>query len=80
MSIESKDNLLYLSNRFHLQITHFAYGTYPAADGMFTALSVNRLLFCLGSSDNEESYVEDADCHYAMQSGHFYFVYTFRSI
>ena len=74
MPIKSKDNLLYLSNRFHLQITHFAYGTYPAADGTFAALSVNRLLFCLGSSDNEESYVEDADCHYAMQSGHFYFI------
>ena len=70
----TKNNLLHLSNSFHLQITHFACGTYPAADGTFAALPVNRLLFCLGSSDDEESYVENADSHYTMQYGHIYFI------
>ncbi|MBQ8756389.1 MAG: helix-turn-helix transcriptional regulator [Lentisphaeria bacterium] len=74
MSIENKDHFLHLSNRLHLQITHFAYGIYPAADGTFSSLPVNRLLFCLGSTDNEESYVADAEHHFSMQSGHFYFI------
>ena len=74
MSMESKDHFLHLSNRFHLQITHFAYGTFPSANGVPAAIPVNRLLFCLGSTDHEESYVKDENCYYPMQSGHFYFI------
>ena len=74
MSIASKDHSLHLSNRFHLQITHFAYGTYPSANGVPAAIPVNRLLFCLGSTDNGESYVKDENCYYPLQPGHFYFI------
>ncbi len=74
MSIASKDHSLHLSNRFHLQITHFAYGTYPSANGVPAAIPVNRLLFCLGSTDHEESYVKDENYYYPMQPGHFYFI------
>ena len=70
MSIASKDHSLHLSNRFHLQITHFAYGTFPSANGVPAAIPVNRLLFCLGSTDHEESYVKDENCYYPMQPGH----------
>lgn len=74
MSISNKNSSLQIANRFHLHLYHFARGTFPLANGVPAMLLVNRCLIPLNSSDTEESYIEDNNCHFTLRPGCAYFI------
>ncbi len=78
MSVVHRNKSLLITNRFHLQLYHYARGTYPAADGSVTTMLVNRCLIPLGSTDAEESYVSDENHYYPMRPGCAYFIPAFH--
>lgn len=74
MSVINHDNIQELANRLHLQLHHFAKGTWPEADGSVAALPVNRFFMPTANGDGEYCYIDDGRTHLELRPGSAYFI------
>ncbi len=78
MPVIRHDNIMGIANRLHLQMHHFARGTYPEADGSAVALPVNRFFMPAENRDGGYCYVNDGSTHLELRPGCAYFIPCFH--
>lgn len=72
MSVTGNFEVLKLTNRIKLRITHFAYGTYPTSDGI-ASLPQNRF-FMPAVNGGAECFIADSENHFSLLAGNVYFI------
>ncbi len=74
MPVTNHEQTMHTANRLHLQIHHFARGTFPAASGVPSALPLNRFFLPIENPDGEACYIGDSNIRYTLRPGCAYFI------
>ena len=78
MSITRREDILNLSGKINLSITHFGKGTYNKANGIISHIPANRFLIPLDDPPPPASYINDAKDTFVMEVGKGYFIPIFH--
>lgn len=74
MAVINQTRIMETGNHLTLQITHFARGTFPEADGRLGHLPVNRFFTVLENPDGEACFLASGAEHWPLRSGMTYFI------
>lgn len=74
MAAENRREVFNIANQMNLNISHFARGTYPLANGNFVKLPFNRFFIPLSDSGDKRSYIRDDNDNFFLTPGNIYFV------
>ena len=74
MPVVNLDRIMHTASRMHLQLHHFARGTYPEAAGEPSALPLNRFFLPISNPDGEACYIRDRNLRFSLRPGCAYFI------
>lgn len=74
MPVVNLDKVMHTASRMHLQLHHFARGTYPEAIGEPSALPLNRFFLPVSNPDGDACYIRDRNLCFPLRPGCAYFI------